>query len=62
MPEGWEEIRALLALSRVEGLGHERLRRSLAHYGTVQAVLKASDWGCAIGKGGPWRRTGARGV
>jgi len=22
MPEGWEEIRALLALSRVEGLGH----------------------------------------
>ena len=33
MPEGWEEIRALLALSRVEGLGHERLRRSLAHFG-----------------------------
>ena len=55
MPEGWEEIRALLALSRVEGLGHERLRRSLAHYGTVQAVLKTSDWGCAIGKSGPWR-------
>ena len=30
----------------------------LAHFGTVQAVLKASDWGCAIGKGGPWRRPG----
>ena len=55
MPEGWEEIRALLALSRVEGLGHERLWRSLAHFGTVQAVLKASDWGCTIGKGGPLR-------
>ena len=59
MPEGWEEIRALLALSRVKGLGHERLRRLLAHFGTVQAVLKASDWGCAIGKGGPWRRPGS---
>ncbi len=58
MPEGWEEIRALLALSRVEGLGHERLRRLLAHFGSVQAVLKASDWECAIGKGGPWRRPG----
>jgi hypothetical protein len=41
------------------GLGHERLRRLLVHFGTVQAVLKASDWGCAIGKGGPWRRPGS---
>jgi excinuclease UvrABC nuclease subunit len=52
MPEGWEEIRALLALRRVEGLGHEQLRRLLAHFGTVQAVLKAFDSGCAIGKCG----------
>ena len=33
MPEGWEEIRALLALRQVEGLGHQRLRRLLAHFG-----------------------------
>ena len=29
MPEGREEIVALLALERAEGIGHERLRRLL---------------------------------
>ena len=48
----------MLALRQVEGLGHQRLRRLLAHFGTVQAVLKAFDRGCAIGKCGASRRSG----
>jgi excinuclease UvrABC nuclease subunit len=44
MPEGREEIVALLALERAEGIGHERLRRLLAHFGSARAALEASDW------------------
>ncbi|MEE3260065.1 MAG: DNA-processing protein DprA [Candidatus Latescibacterota bacterium] len=58
MPEGREEIVALLALERVEGIGHERLRRLLAHFGSARAALEAADWAVAVGRGGPWRRPG----
>ena len=54
MPEGREEIVALLALERAEGIGHERLRRLLAHFGSARAALEASDWAAAVGRGGPW--------
>ena len=58
MPEGREEIVALLALERVEGIGYERLRRLLAHFGSARAALEAADWAVAVGRGGPWRRPG----
>ena len=54
MPEGREEIVALLALERAEGIGHERLRRLLAHFGSARPVLEASDWAAAVGRGGSW--------
>ena len=41
MPEGREEIIALLALERAEGIGHGRLRSLLEFFGSAQAALAA---------------------
>jgi hypothetical protein len=38
MPEGREEIIALLALERAEGIGHGRLRSLLEFFGSAQAA------------------------
>ena len=58
MPEGREEIIALLALERAEGIGHGRLRSLLEFFGSAQAALAAGDWTEAIG---PGRRCSGRG-
>ena len=50
MPEGREEIIALLALERAEGIGHGRLRSLLEFFGSAQAALAAGDWTEAIGR------------
>ena len=39
MPEGREEIIALLALERAEGIGHGRLRSLLEFFGSARAAL-----------------------
>ncbi len=57
MPEGREEIIALLALERAEGIGHGRLRSLLEFFGSAQAALAAGDWTEAIGRR-PHRRPG----
>ncbi len=57
MPEGREEIIALLALERAEGIGHGRLRSLLEYFGSARAALEAGDWTEAIGRR-PHRRPG----
>ena len=48
MPEGREEIIALLALERAEGIGHGRLRSLLEFFGSAQAALAAAEMGLTI--------------
>ena len=50
MPEGREEIIALLALERAEGIGHGRLRSLLEFFGSARAALAAGDWTEATGR------------
>ena len=54
MPEGREEIIALLALERAEGIGHGRLRSSVEFFGSARAELAAEGGGqpSRLGAGG----------
>lgn len=58
MPDGRDEVLALLALGKAEGIGPERLHRLVAYFATAQAVLEAADWEAVIQGPPAYRRPG----
>ena len=58
MPDGRDEVLALLALGKAEGIGPERLHRLAAYFATAQAVLEAADWEAVIQGPPAYRRPG----
>ena len=44
MPDTREETLALLALTQVEGINHQLLRRLLCRFSPVQTALEVPDW------------------
>ncbi len=54
MPESQSQVQALLALSRAERPKH--VRSLLAHFGSAQEALAATDWTAAVGARTPAQR------